>query len=313
MPKATELAAAIDTDGDGIDDDKDVCPAAKDPGQEDTDKDGLGDACLPFITQRDVSVEIQAASANVPVGQERTVDVIVRNSYPKPATGVAVAITPPAGLQVDTTSWAVGEVPARGERKLTLKLTGLAAGRGDLTAKVVAMTEPDFDTEDQLASKRLTVFEAGAVRTVSIRAGAAREGDEGEETTRVRIDVDGHSGISIEGRLRSVGGTATPGVDYEPVDARIEVIPNSSEASVEFKLLSDTLDEAGRDDRVRAERRRRRAARDGARDVHHPSTTTIPASRASWPIWGASRATTAQATRAGSASPSSPLPWVRRR
>ena len=106
------------------------------------------------------------------------------------------------------------------------------------------MTEPDFDTEDQLATKRLTVFEAGAVRTASIRAGAAREGDEGEETTRVRIDVDGHSGISIEGRLRSVGGTATPGVDYEPVDARIEVIPYSSEASVEFKLLSDTLDEA---------------------------------------------------------------------
>ena len=240
--------------------------------------------------------------------------MIVRNSYPKPATGVAVAITPPPGLQVDTTRWEVGEVPARGERKLTLKLTGLAAGRGDLTAKVVAMTEPDFDTEDRLASKRLTVFEAGAVRTVSIRAGAAREGDEGEETTRVRIDVDGHSGISIEGRLRSVGGTATPGCGLRArrrADRRHPELQRRR--SVDLQAPQRHARRARRDDRVRAERRRRRAARDGARHVHDPRRRRSRASRASWPTWGASRATTARATRAGSGSPSSPLPWVRRR
>ncbi len=243
VPDISRLAQAIDTDGDGIDDDKDVCPAAADPGQEDTDKDGLGDACLPFITQRDVSLTLSAASANVPVGETRTVQVEVSNSYPKPATGVVVTITPPAGLTVDTPSWAVGEVPARGSKTLELKVTGTAVGRGDLKAAVTAMNEPDFDTEDQLAAKRLTVFEPGAVRTASIRAGSAREGDEGAETTRVRVDVEGHSGISIEGRLRSVGGTATPGVDYEPIDTRIAVAPFSSEATVELELLSDTLDE----------------------------------------------------------------------
>jgi hypothetical protein len=38
-------AAAVDTDGDGIPDESDVCPLIFDPGQEDFDGDGAGDAC----------------------------------------------------------------------------------------------------------------------------------------------------------------------------------------------------------------------------------------------------------------------------
>ncbi|MCA9494213.1 MAG: VCBS repeat-containing protein, partial [Myxococcales bacterium] len=39
------LARAADGDGDGIDDDLDVCPLVADPGQTDGDGDGTGDAC----------------------------------------------------------------------------------------------------------------------------------------------------------------------------------------------------------------------------------------------------------------------------
>jgi len=40
-----KTAGCIDTDGDGINDDRDNCPAVSNPDQKDSDQDGGGDAC----------------------------------------------------------------------------------------------------------------------------------------------------------------------------------------------------------------------------------------------------------------------------
>jgi hypothetical protein len=46
-PIETPTSAPIDSDGDGIEDSLDNCPATPNPAQTDTDNDGLGDACDP--------------------------------------------------------------------------------------------------------------------------------------------------------------------------------------------------------------------------------------------------------------------------
>jgi len=40
-----DTVTCVDTDGDGINDDRDNCPTVSNPDQKDTDQDGVGDAC----------------------------------------------------------------------------------------------------------------------------------------------------------------------------------------------------------------------------------------------------------------------------
>jgi hypothetical protein len=236
------LAALIDADGDGVFDDKDVCPAVADPEQKDADGDGLGDACLDFITERDVSIAVEG-SANVPLDGTRGLKVTVSNSYPKPATGVTVGFTAPAGVALDATGWDVGEIPARGERTLTLRATGKATGRGELKADVLTLAEPDWDDEDHHASKRLTVFDNATVPQLTVAATPLREGDDGTRAARVRLRLSDTTGLAVAGRIRTTGGSATAGIDYEPLDEAFEVSPFESETSVDIVLLGDTEDE----------------------------------------------------------------------
>jgi hypothetical protein len=153
-PTPYALAKTADSDGDGILNAKDNCPAVANKDQKDSDGDGIGDACLAQITQRDLQVGLTSTGSPQP-GQHFQLTVSATNAYPLPATQDAVAVNLPSGLslvsaapstgtyQASTGRWTIPAIAARSTVTLTLTVT---AG-GDLptsaSAELVAAGQPD--------------------------------------------------------------------------------------------------------------------------------------------------------------------------
>ncbi|MFP6640538.1 MAG: PQQ-dependent sugar dehydrogenase [Myxococcota bacterium] len=77
----------VDSDGDGVADDQDVCPTVYDPEQADSDFDGLGDACDP-----DYLADLIVTSLNTPSSADRGESVYLEADVAN--TGVAAADFP---------------------------------------------------------------------------------------------------------------------------------------------------------------------------------------------------------------------------
>ena len=144
-------------------------------------------------------MEIEAASANVPSARAEAKVRSATVSEARDGRGGGPRRCPPGSSVGGTPRWEVGEIPARGTQTLTLRPPrGVTAGRGDLTAEVLALDEPDWDStpgnhdasEDDEAAKRFTVFAGGTQPTLDVHAVQVREGDDGERFARMRIGLE---------------------------------------------------------------------------------------------------------------------------
>jgi len=84
-------------DGDTIDDDIDNCPDDANPGQEDTDGDGIGDACDPI---NNVSIDVKPGSDTNPV-----------NCKSKGVTPIAILMDEAELLLIDPDTLQLNVVP----------------------------------------------------------------------------------------------------------------------------------------------------------------------------------------------------------
>ncbi|KAA1425011.1 choice-of-anchor D domain-containing protein [Mumia zhuanghuii] len=241
---AAALATASDSDGDGVPNATDVCVLKADPAQLDQDADGIGDACVDDITDRDVSVSVTAPTEQPPVGSTATVRVTASNSFPLPATDLEIEVRLPEGLvpvsatpsqgsyDAGSGTWTIPSLAKRSSATLDLAVRVTRAETDlDVEAEVVAAGEDDRDSvpdngdplEDDLAS--------GAVRAKLVYTlealpkdvvGAVRDG---ETIAMLSRDSAGTRRITLEhsGRTTTLP-VASDNLDLLGVNAHGEIV-----------------------------------------------------------------------------------------
>ncbi len=135
--------AAKDKDNDGVEDDKDNCPNAFNPTQEDTDKDGIGDACDPTVTGN--APELDAiGDKNIVVGNMLTFAVKAADKDNDPLTYSTSVL--PAGAVFDVATQTFSWTPTKeqaGAYKVTFSVTDDKGNVDSETITITVTTVPD--------------------------------------------------------------------------------------------------------------------------------------------------------------------------
>ncbi|MGY4644485.1 right-handed parallel beta-helix repeat-containing protein [Cellulomonas sp. URHB0016] len=176
LAEQRRLTAEIDTDGDLVPNSRDNCVTVADADQLDSDDDGIGDACVSLVRDRDLSLAMAADPETVTAGGDVTVTLRLRNDAPLEATDVVVRTRLSPNLKVLSAAASLGTVrttgrirwvvPAiAGQTTATLTIRARAVGaESTSTAEIISAGQPDPDSkpgngspvEDDLATIRLT-------------------------------------------------------------------------------------------------------------------------------------------------------------
>lgn len=236
-----DVTPSPDSDGDGVLDVLDNCPAVANADQADDDGDGVGNVC--DASPRPV-LEPGGATVVEGTGGTTTLSIPIELSY---ASGKAVSVDwtvlPSDALAPDD----VGPVSGT----LTIP-AGSTAATIDLDVVTDAIDEADewvvVSTRDPINAALGGFWGLGLgvivdddePPTIIPGVGTTVEGDAGTTTLRVPIELSAPSGLPVAfdwlaGDLEAVAGT-----DYVAAGGTVELAPGETEAFVEIDVIGDT-------------------------------------------------------------------------
>lgn len=238
------LIDVMDTDDDGVPNGEDNCTRVANADQADADDDGIGDACLPLIDERDVSLALKADGEPV-LGRPLTVTATLRNAYPLAATGLRVKLPVPEGWALESVPeswvdgmWTVDSLAKRSEVSLELKLVPGSEGDRPVVAELVTTGQPDPNEFDNRAELRLDALPPLA--TVGVKDVRVQEGDRADVTARVRLTLPRTWPREISVGWKTVAGTASTD-DFAAGEGVATFAPGEREALIEVPARGDKL------------------------------------------------------------------------
>ncbi|WNG61726.1 DUF11 domain-containing protein [Archangium gephyra] len=162
------MAAALDSDADGVSNVDDNCIVVANPAQEDQDSDGVGDVCEPPVGPADLSASLTATPAPGQVGAELTFTVTVTNAGLVPESQVTLLQELPDNADFVSVSAAQGRCQRNG-LAVGCDLGGLNVGASTTVTLIVRpVAVGTVSTAVELSGSRQDANEADNTATSSI-------------------------------------------------------------------------------------------------------------------------------------------------
>ncbi|MBK8070465.1 MAG: Ig-like domain repeat protein [Rhodanobacteraceae bacterium] len=243
--------AASPPSADGVGNVCDVCPGLPDADQQDSDGDGLGDACDAV----DLSLTVADVADPVLEGRSLGYTLAVTNAGPSAATDVVLSASVPAGtsfVSATGSGWpcsesagtvtclratlAVGAAPT-----VTLALTAPAdAGVNPSVQLAASVSSADVEAwpGDESATESTAI---GPLPVVSIADAQILEGDSGVSNMLFTVTLSEPPVLPVEVIFETADGTAVLNEDYNTRDGTVSFAVGQTTGTAYVILKGDPL------------------------------------------------------------------------
>jgi uncharacterized repeat protein (TIGR01451 family) len=213
---------------------------------------GVGNSFTVYGTD-DLAVVMSDSADPISSSSSLTYTITVVNPTASSATGVLVTNTLPANVTSISAiasqgtpqilgglvTCNMGTIPAQSFATMTISMTPTAAGVMLSTTTTAKKNETDSNLGNNLITETTYVLPV-----ITIAGGSVTEGNLGTKTVLQNVTVNPVTPYSISFDIMTANGTAVSGQDYEKLNLRWAISPNTATSSIPINVYGDTVGEA---------------------------------------------------------------------